>query len=130
MSAGKAIYGILSANAGVTALVSTRIYPDIATQDTAFPFVVYQIEGTAPSDTKDGVSKLDMVDFAVMAYAKTYTNAQDIASACRTALDRYSGTVNGISVDSIIFKDQQSGQMNADEHVFAVMQAYSLRQKR
>ena len=130
MSAGKAIYGILSANAGVAALVSTRIYPDIATQDTAFPFVVYQIEGTTPSDTKDGVSKMDMVDFAVMAYAKSYTSAQDIASACRTALDRYSGTMQGVAVDSIIFKDQQSAQMNADEKVFAVMQAYSLRQKR
>lgn len=130
MSIGKAIYGILSANVGVSALVGTRIYPDLAVQDTAFPFVVYQIEGTAPSDTKDGVSKLDMVDFSVMAYAKTYTSAQDIASACRTALDRYSGTVNAVNVDSIKFKDQQSGQMNADEKVFAVMQAYSLRQKR
>lgn len=130
MSTGKAIYGILSANAGVTALVSTRIYPDMATQDTAFPFVVYQIEGTTPSDTKDGASKMDMVDFAVMAYAKSYTNAQDIASACRTALDRYSGSMQGVTVDSITFKDQQSGQMNADEKVFAVMQAYSLRQKR
>lgn len=107
-----------------------RIYPDMATQDTAFPFVVYTIEATGPSDTKDGTSKLDTVDFAVMAYAKTYTSAQDIAAACRTALDRYKGTVNGIVVDRIRFSDQQSGEMNADEHVFAVMQAYSLRQRR
>ena len=130
MSIGKAIYGILAANASVSALVGTRIYPDLAVQDTAFPFVVYQVEGTVPSDTKDGVSKLDMVDFSVMAYAKTYTSAQDIAEACRTALDRYSATVNGINVESIKFKDQQAGEMNADEHVFAVMQAYSLRHRR
>ena len=130
MSTGKAIYGILSANAGVTALVSTRIYPDMATQNTAFPFVVYSVQGLTPSDTKDGASKLDMVDVSIMSFAKTYAEAQDIAAACRTALDRYSGTVSGIAIDSIKLQDQQAGQMELNEHVFSVMQGYMVRQKR
>lgn len=127
---GKAIYGILAANAAVTALVSTRIYPDIATQDAVFPFLVYMIESTGPSDTKDGASKLDVVDFSLTAYAKTYTQAQDIAAAARTALDRYKGTVNGVNVQSVHFKDQQSSQMEVDEKVFIVNQVYGLRQRR
>ena len=35
---GKAIYGILSATAAVTALVSTRIYPNNVPQDVALRF--------------------------------------------------------------------------------------------
>jgi len=127
---GKAIYDILSDAAGVTALVSTRIYPDIATQGAVYPFVVYSVENTLPSDTKDGVSGLDVVQLAVMIYANTYTSAQDIAGAVRTALDRTSGTFAGVEVQSIKFDGQSSASMNLDKQVYIVEQTYSVREVR
>jgi hypothetical protein len=45
---GKAIYAILSTAVPVTGIVSTRIYPDMATQDAIYPFVVYSITGILP----------------------------------------------------------------------------------
>lgn len=127
---GKAIYYLLSNAAAVTALVSTRIYPDIAPVDAAYPFIVYSVENTLPTDTKDGVSGLDVVQFAVMIYANTYTVAQDIAGAVRTALDRTAGTFAGVEVQSIKFDGQSSASMNLDKQVYIVEQTYSVREVR
>lgn len=127
---GKAIYSILSNAAPVTALVSTRIYPDIATVDAVYPFVVYSVENTLPTDTKDGPSGLDVVQVAVMIYANTYTSAQDIAGAVRTALDRTAGTFGGVEVQSIKFDGQSSASMNLNKQVYIVEQTYSVREVR
>jgi hypothetical protein len=127
MSAGKAIYGILAGNTDVTDLISTRIYPDMATQKAAYPFAVYTITSTQPSDSKDGASVLDDVEFTVMLYASTYAGVQDISEKVRTALDRYTGTVESVSVQSIRFLDTRSAQMEFDKHIFIVNQAYSAR---
>jgi len=53
---GKALYGKLSATAAVTALVSTRIFPDMATQDATYPFIVYTNDATQPTDVKDSAA--------------------------------------------------------------------------
>jgi hypothetical protein len=124
---GKAIYAILSAASAVTNLVSTRIYPEMATQKAAYPFLVYTISGTAPSDTKDGVSGLDVVEFSVMSYATTYDAVNTIAAAVRTALDRTSGTHGTVNVQSIRFQDQRSSEMDWDKNIFIIEQAYSAR---
>ena len=105
MNAGKAVYGILSANSGVTDLVSTRIFPEIAEQEAATPFVIYQLQNVYPDDTHDGPSKLDEVTFAVLCYSDTYNGAADLAEKVRTALDRTSGTFNTVVVESIQFND-------------------------
>ena len=65
MNAGKAVYGILSTNAEVTAIVGTKIFPEVAEQETALPLIVYQLQSVAPEDTHDGPSKLDEVRFEV-----------------------------------------------------------------
>ena len=105
MNAGKAVYGILRANSGVTDLVSTRIFPEIAEQEAATPFVIYQLQNVDPDDTHDGPSKLDEVTFDVLCYSDTYNGAADLAEKVRTALDRTSGTFNTVVVESIQFND-------------------------
>ena len=95
MNAGKAVYGILNANSGVTDLVGTRIFPEIAEQEAATPFIVYQLLSVDPEDTHDGPSKLDEVRFEFLCYADTYDTAADVGVKVRAALDRVSGTYNG-----------------------------------
>lgn len=124
---GDAIYTIFSQDATIAGLVSTRIYPDIATQTAAYPFIVYGVEGTEPSDTKDGVSRLDVVTVSVMVYAKSYSTAGEIASACRSAFDRYSGSAAGENIQSVRFVNQMSHQMELDKHIFIVEQNYNVR---
>ena len=117
---GKALYGKLSATAAVTALVSTRIFPDMATQDATYPFIVYTNDATQPTDVKDSTSPLDVVTMSVMIYSNSYSQAQDIAAAVRTALDRMTGTVQGVNVQSCRFEGQNSAQMEFDKHVFVI----------
>ena len=105
MNAGKAVYGILSANTGVTDIVGTRIFPEIAEQEAQTPFVIYQLQSVAPEDTHDGPSKLDEVRFEFLCYADSYNEAADLGVAVRAALDRVSGTYNGVNVESIQFND-------------------------
>jgi len=105
MNAGKAVYGILSANSGVTDIVGTRIFPEIAEQEAVTPFVIYQLQSVAPEDTHDGPSKLDEVRFEFLCYADSYNEAADLGVAVRGALDRVSGTYNGVNVESVQFND-------------------------
>ncbi len=105
MNAGKAVYGILSANTGVTDIVGTRIFPEIAEQEAVTPFVVYQLLSVDPEDTHDGPSKLDEVRFEFLCYADSYNAAADLGVAVRAALDRVSGTYNGVNVESVQFND-------------------------
>jgi|LakMenEpi03Aug12_release.lakeMendotaPanAssembly.Ray.scaffolds.fasta_scaffold1438389_2 hypothetical protein len=127
---GKAIYGKLSATTAVTAITSTRIYPDMATQDATYPFIVYSVADTAPTDIKDGVSPLDIVSVGLMIYADSYAVAIDLAEKVRTALDRMSGTYDGVNVQSCKFNGQSSGSMHLDKHIFIVEQEYQFRQNR
>ena len=103
MKVGLAIYNILSNDSDITSLVSTRIFPLVAPQSTEFPFILYDVDENNPSDTKDGVSKLDTIQSTVSCYAKSYSEACDIADKIRTALDRVSGTYNTIRIQSIQF---------------------------
>jgi hypothetical protein len=129
---GKAIYSLLSASQTLTAIVSTRIFPDMATQTAVYPFIVYSIDGTQPTDTKDGASILDVVDLVILVFANTYSQAQEVAGIVRTTLDRSRGDEEDEenTIDSIRFSTQQSAQMNIDKHVYIVEQHYDVREKR
>lgn len=125
-----AIYYLLTNDAAVAAIVGTRIYPDLATQGATYPFIVYGIEQTQPSDTKDGPSVLDVVTFSVMSFAKSYVQARDMAKAVRAELDRYSGTAAMVDIQSIKFVNQMSNQMEVDKHVFIIEQIFEAREVR
>jgi hypothetical protein len=129
MKAGKAIYGILSANAGVTAICSTRIYPDVAAQGSEFPFVVYNITRLAASDTKSGVSTLDEERYDINCVSSSYAQAIGLSEAVRGALDRYSGTVNGVAVQSIQFTDFETS-FDDDNDVYVAVVEVVIRVKR
>jgi hypothetical protein len=105
MNEGKAIYSILTSTSAVSAIVGTRVYPQIAAQEAAFPFVVYVLQNVDPSDTKSGVSTLDEVRYDIIVASENYAQASDLTGKIRTALDRYSGTVAGVVIDSIQFID-------------------------
>jgi hypothetical protein len=103
MNVGKAIYYLLSNSTGVTDICGTRIFPEVAEQESATPLVVYEIINVDPDDTNDGPAKLDEVTVDVVCYADTYDVAADLASVCRVALDRVRGTYNGVNIQSIQF---------------------------
>lgn len=129
MNEGKAIYSILTGDSAVIALVGSRVYPQIAAQGAAFPFVVYLVNDLTPSDTKSGVSTLDEVRYEVLAIAETYAEAADLNEKIRTALDRYTGTVSGVVIDSIQFTELEV-DFDDNSETYIVNSEYVIRVKR
>lgn len=129
MNEGKAIYSILTADSDVNAIVSGRVYPQIAAQGAAFPFAVYVLQNTDPSDTKSGVSTLDEVRYDIVVASETYAQASDLTEKIRTALDRYSGTVSGVVIDSIQFIDLDVDN-DPDTETYVTSSEYIIRVKR
>ncbi len=129
MKAGPAIYGILSSDTDVSAIVSTRIYPEIAAQGSDLPLVVYRFSGLRPSDTKSGVSTLDEETYNMVAISTSYTDVTDLSEKIRAALDRYTGTVNSVEVQSIEFIDYDV-DYDATNEVYAAATEFTLRIKR
>ena len=129
MNEGKAIYTILTEDAGVSAVVGNKVYPQIAAQGAAFPFVVYVLQDNSPSDTKSGVSTLDEIRYDIVAAAETYASLSSLTERIRLALDRYTGTVSGVVVDSIQFIDLDVDNDPATE-TYVSSSEYILRIKR
>lgn len=129
MNEGKAIYSILTNDSDVSALIGTRVYPQVAAQGAAFPFVVYVLQDNTPSDTKSGVSTLDEIRYDIVAAAETYSQLTDLTEKIRTALDRYTGTVEGVVVDSIQFTELDVDNDPSTE-TFVSSSEYILRIKR
>lgn len=129
MNEGKAIYSILTSDSDVSAIVGTRVYPQIAAQGAAFPFVVYVLQDTSPSDTKSGVSTLDEVRYDIVVASETYTEVSDLTNKIRTALDRYTGTVAGVVIDSIQFIDLDADNDPGTE-TYVTSSEYIIRVKR
>jgi len=129
MNAGIAAYVILAQNTDVTDIVGVNIFPEVAEQETATPFIVYQLQSVAPEDTHDGPSKLDEVRFEFLCYADSYALAADLGDKVRGALDRVSGTYNGVNVESIQFNDVDIDTIDAPRR-FAQVLTFTFRIKR
>mgnify|MGYP002639966762 CR=1 FL=1 len=123
-----AIYSILSGNAAVAAIVGTKIYPEIAPQGDAMPFIVYQIQSALPETTKDSTSKLDTYQINIICFGNDYDVLFTLEAAVRTAIDRYKGTVSSTNIDQANFKGMNSGY-DETANVFINESEYSIRVK-
>ena len=86
MSLETDLYTLLSNNAGVIALISTRIYPIIAPQDATLPFATYSRVSTNNIFNLDNQSDLENASYQIDCYAETYLGSVAIADAIKTAM--------------------------------------------
>ena len=129
METGKAIYKLLKDSADVGAICADRIYPELAQQDVDVPFIVYTVTDTTPSDTKNSTSKLDTARVELYCVSDDYEQSMNLGIAVRGALDRHTGTVSGVEVQSIDF-DTSDVQFDPDQRVYVLEQTYDVRVQR
>ena len=129
METGKAIYKLLKDSTSVGAICADRIYPELAQQDVDAPFIVYTVTDTTPSGTKNATSKLDTARVELYCVSDDYEQSMDLGIAVRTALDRQSGTISGVEVQSIDF-DTSDVQFDPDQRVYVLEQTYDVRVQR
>jgi len=127
---GKVIYGKLSQESTVVAIVGQKIYPDLTPQDVQYPFCVYTIVNSTPVDFKDGQSNLEEVQFQIDCYTQSYDTTQELANNVRNSLDRFTGTVNGIDVQTIKYMSSDSQVYNPTLNVYWMSVDFMARMKR
>jgi hypothetical protein len=127
---GKVIYGRLSTDTAVTNICGLSIYPDIAPQNVQYPFIVYTITNSTPVDYKDGQSNLEEINLQIDIYTNNYDTTQTLANNVRNRLDRFVGTVNGVSVQTINYVSSDSQVYNADLNVYWMSVDFMAKMKR
>lgn len=96
---------LLSASAGVTALVSTRIYASQAPQNTDWDYIILSLQSYNEIGTN---IKGELATGKAMLLAKAVTkasgflSAENIYAAIHAALQGQSGTSEGVNIESCI----------------------------
>ena len=127
---GKLIYSRLSTDGSITAYIGTKIYPDITPQNVQYPFVVYTITNSLPVDYKDGQSNLEEITLQIDVYTQSYDDTQDLANLIRNRLDRFTGTAEGIDVQTIKYMSSDSQVFNAELSVYWMSIDFMAKMKR
>lgn len=99
ITTGKSIYSILTANASITALVGTKIYPLVIPEGTTLPCIVYE-RSYENKYTKDGLAYSNStVNITII--SDNYKKTIEISEAAFTALNMYrGGNIQSITLDS------------------------------
>lgn len=127
---GKVIYGRLTTDTTITNICGLNIFPDIAPQNVQYPFMVYTIINSLPVDFKDGQSNLEEITIQIDVYTNNYETTQTLANNVRNRLDRFVGTVNNISVQTIKYMSSSSQVYNADLNVYWISIDFMVKMKR
>ena len=99
------LFARLSGFAGLTALVSTRIYPLKLPQSPVYPACVYLRASTGREQLMGNDAGIVRPRFQVSTYAQKYSDATsgliETAEQVRLALQRYRATVSGFVIEDI-----------------------------
>ena len=107
MSLEAAIVAKLKGDAGVKALVASRIYPNVAPKGArGGAYLVYQRISTPRVRSMDGPSGLASPRLQLTCYGPTYAKAMALAEAVRLALDGYAGVTGGVTVQGVTVLDE------------------------
>lgn len=86
MSAESILFSTLTADAGVAALVSDRVYPDLVPQNKQAPYIGYERVSTDPIRTVHGTVVASNVVLVVACWADTRSGAEQVADAVAAAM--------------------------------------------
>lgn len=96
----KGLFAYLSNESDITDIVSTRIYPMIVPQGTAYPAITYDLTANTPEMTNDGESGLTEANFVLKCWAATYAEAKNLAETLRLNLNGFGkGTMGAVTVN-------------------------------
>lgn len=89
MSLESELYARLSGYSGLTALVSSRIYPNVAPQDVAYPYVAWRRVSAERPPGMGSDAGIVAVRIQLDAFATSYLGARAVAEQLRLALQRW-----------------------------------------
>jgi hypothetical protein len=99
----------LTSRTSVYSLVGTKIFPVIAPTGTALPLVVYQRTGVQRDQSLMGPVGAPVISVQLTAYDTSYTSVKSIARAIRLAVDGWTGTTAGVTIQRTTLQSEADG---------------------
>lgn len=94
----EALQGYLEGHAGVSALVSNRVYPSMLRQNSTLPAVTYtRISGEHDYVHRGPIGRA-RPRFQIDAWGSTYANVKSVAEQVKLAMMAFIGTFSGVVV--------------------------------
>ena len=128
----KTVADALIADATVTAILGSRIYPVLAPATAALPLATWRRQAVTRETTLGNTrAGLPVVTLALELYAETYQEVRELADACRSKLDGWGNAVSSsVSVRHVALQNEQDGfvQLAGGDlpPVFSVTQTYTI----
>lgn len=122
MTIEEALKTYLQSVAGVSSLVSTRIYPETLPQEPTLPAIKYDIIS---------IERQHLIDFATVyiqytSVATTHLGARALSDAVRKALQREKRVISGIEVTQISVDDEQGVVFDKDYGEYYIQTTYKV----
>lgn len=96
------IFTELSGDAGLIALVSERIYPDVADQKDKLPYIVFEVDSEEGVHNMLGNAPLARTNIQFTVWAATSKSRSDVNDALRVLLDGKIGVALGAAQVRVI----------------------------
>ena len=134
MSVSPALHAILTADAGVSALVAARVRPHMAWAEDDLPYVVYARISDVVGYHMGGEDGLYDARYQLDCWAATGEDAEALAEAVQSALSNYRGTAGPAGSQSHIrcvqmlscSNDVQQKPTGSDEFLHRVMMDFRI----
>ena len=126
MSYQSDIYTALTGASAITALVSTRIYADVADGSATAPYLVYQFISAGGETTHDGERDTEFPLAQINCWASGKAAAITLADAVRTLLE--GNTIAGDSASSFQHSNR-FGTYEPDTKLFGEILEYRMQSK-
>lgn len=125
------LYARLTSQTAVSSLIGSRVYPLIAPQGTPLPLVVYQRTAVERPQSLAGNVGNPVVTMQLTTYGTSYTSVKSIARAVRLAVDGWTGTTAGVTIQRSTLKTEADGvDLPADDQMlpyYSVQQSFEFR---
>jgi hypothetical protein len=121
----------LTSQTAVSSLIGQRVFPLIAPTGTPLPLVVFQRTAVERPQSLTGNVGNPVITLQLTTYGTSYTSVKSIARAVRLAVDGWTGTTAGVTIQRTTLVTEADGvDMPADDQMlpyYSVQQSFQFR---
>jgi len=125
------LYQRLTSQTAVSSLIGNKVFPMIAPTGTALPLVVYQRVSVQREQSLMGPIGVPVITIQLTSYDTSYTSVKSIARAVRLAVDGWTGTTAGVTIQRTALQSESDNvEMPADDQMlpyYSVQQTFDFR---
>jgi len=125
------LYQRLTSQTAVSSLIGNKVFPMIAPAGTALPLVVYQRVSVQREQSLMGPIGVPVITIQLTSYDTSYTSVKSIARAVRLAVDGWTGTTAGVTIQRTTLQTEDDNvEMPADDQMlpyYSVQQTFDFR---